>query len=96
MPIKVLSAAFLTPPPAPVIRTRCNADVNMNSDYGAGWRESMVKEGSGRYAGSSRVAQCTFNAVVEINGVPMCRRHAGQVVLGMYINGDLVEKQNEK
>ena len=94
MSIKVLSTAFLTPPPVPVKRVRCDADVNINSDYGRGWREHKVEKGDKRYAGSSRVAQCTFNAVVEIDGVPMCRRHAGQVVLAMYVNGDLVEKIN--
>lgn len=95
MPIKVLSSSFLTPPSQPIKKVRCDADVTMNSDYGGKWRESMVREGKGRYSGNARVEQCTFNAVVEINGVPMCRRHAGQVVLSMYVNGDLVEKNNE-
>lgn len=95
MPIKVLNSIFLTPTAQPVIKVRCDADVNMNSDYGNQWREHMVKEGAGRYAGNSRVAQCTFNAVVEIDGTPMCRRHAGQVVLAKWINGELTEKEIE-
>lgn len=71
---------------------RCNADVLMNSDYGGRWREQAVKKGVRRYSRSERVAQCTFNAVVEVDGVPMCRRHAGQAALDKWIDGELIEK----
>lgn len=54
------------------------------------WRQRAHREGRGRY-GEGRVDQCTRDAVVRVDGVPLCRRHAGQVVLDQYIAGDLID-----
>lgn len=86
MPVEQLKE-FL---PVPVRRPRlprCEHRVVTNM----GWREAMHREGRGRYA-EGDPDQCTRDAVVKVDGVPMCRRHAGQVVLDKWLSGKLVEK----
>ena len=99
MTVKVISYQFMYSmtygAPAQVEKVQCCADVMENSDYGKSWREQMVKKKIRRYSKSERVMQCIFNAVVEIDGVPMCRRHAGVVALNLWVNGLLIEKEEK-
>jgi len=85
--------------PVPVERValpRCEYDCTSNLD----WRERVHREGrSGVYGPNSQTArymagrlmQCTYDGVVEIDGVPLCRRHAGFVVLDKYLAGEIVD-----
>lgn len=92
MPVKVLNGGFLTPP-TPPSKVMCQADVKVTGAWQEQTRAEWHKKGVRRYRGTERPSQCTFDAVVEVDGLPMCRRHAGQVVLEKFIKGELAEKE---
>lgn len=91
MTFKVLAPFTPTVPwtPKPK-RPQCEADVQMVGDWAASWRTEMHAKRIRSY-GEGRVSQCTCPSVVEIDGVPMCRKHAGYRVLDMYIDGKIVD-----
>lgn len=91
MAVKLIEIPAIHPNPRP----RCQADVQMVGDWAWQWRTNAVEKRLRRYSGVERVTQCTHSATVEIDGVPMCRRHAGQLVLERYIKGDLVDKHGD-
>ena len=62
-------------------RPLCAADVALTGQWQEDCRTHWHAKGAARYRRLERPAQCTFPAVVELDGVPYCRRHAGQIVL---------------
>lgn len=78
-------------PPVPLPMPRCEASVDMTTQHMREWRAEMKLKKKGRY-GEGRVDQCTRDALVELDGKPLCRRHAGQQVLDLYLSGELVRK----
>ncbi len=91
MTISLIPGAVV-PPAMPSRKVRCQHSVVMADGFATRWRDDVVKRKVRSYAGSERVDQCTRHAVVELDGVPMCRRHAGQEVLNLYLAGDLVKR----
>ena len=86
--LRPLPNARVAPPRLP----RCEAAVDMATAHMRDWRADAQRKGLGRY-GEGRVDQCTRDAVVTLDGAPMCRRHAGQRVLDLYLSGELVRKE---
>ena len=72
-------------------RPQCEADVQLNGLHDTEWRQDMHKKKIRSY-GQGRFQQCTRMAVVEINGVPMCRIHGGNKVLDLYVSGEIVDR----
>lgn len=67
--------------PSKPIRPVCQHDVKPETDHAKHYRIEAHQKGLRRHALTDRPGQCTFAAVVTIDGVPMCRRHAGQLAL---------------
>jgi hypothetical protein len=67
---------------APAVqRPICQANVQVIGDWAKQYRLEAHAKKVRRHALTDRPGQCTFAAVVELDGVPMCRRHAGMVAL---------------
>lgn len=83
---------FTNPVPfAPIPkRPQCEADVQLNGRHDAEWRQDMHKKKLRSY-GHGRFQQCTRPSVIEIDGVPTCRIHAGNKVLDTYVKGEIVD-----
>lgn len=79
MKVKQLAAWPVTGQPQP--RPLCQHDVQMIGDWARSCRQDFHDKKLRRYKHTDRPSQCTFLAVVEIDGVPLCRRHAGQIAL---------------
>lgn len=93
MSVKVLKP-FTNPVPfVPTTkRPQCEADVRLNGSHDTEWRQDMHQKKIRSY-GNGRFQQCTRQAVVEIDGIPMCRIHAGNKVLDQYVAGELVNRK---
>lgn len=93
MTFKLITQQIPVPPgmwePKPP-RPQCEADVQMVPGWHESWRAEMHAKKIRSY-GSGRVSQCTYPSVIEIDGVPMCRKHAGFKVLDMYVKGEIVD-----
>lgn len=88
MPVKRLKRFVPVPVERPKLE-RCEYDCTSNPD----WREYVHRNpgrNNGKYA-SGRMMQCTFDGVVEIDGKPYCRKHAGFIALDKWLEGKLVE-----
>lgn len=59
----------------------CQHNVTLVGDWQKQWRDQAFARKLGRYKTIDRVEQCSFKATVEIDGVPLCARHAGAVAL---------------
>lgn len=58
------------PPPVPYTRTpRCCAEIKVQNESERRWRQQRYGEAS---------FQCTNPSVVELDGRPLCGRHAGE------------------
>lgn len=74
-------------------KTRCSHTVQIVGEWARKWRIDCHSRGIRRYSGTQRPDQCTHNAVLEVDGTPLCSRHAGILVIDKYLNGDLIEKE---
>jgi len=63
---------------------RCESTVQIVGDHAKSWRQ-------GRYGESWK--QCSRPSTVELNGVKLCRRHAGERLLDDMIEGKLNYKE---
>jgi hypothetical protein len=59
----------------------CQHGVTLVGDWANKFRADVFEKKSRRYRHIDRVDQCTFPAKVYVDGVPMCRRHAGHLAL---------------
>ncbi len=74
----------------------CQHSVQMIGDWAKEWRENAVKTKVRRYKRVDRVDQCTHNAVVELDGKPLCRRHAGMMLLDELVRNSTIDVRTNK
>lgn len=75
------------PPPVPYTRTpRCCAEIKVQNESERRWRER-------RYGAAT--FQCAYPSVVELDGRPLCGRHAGEETLAMYLDGRLARTKEK-
>ena len=70
--------------PKPVT-PRCQHKVQVMGWHDERWRTGRYADRPGDWD------QCTFPSVVIVNGRHYCRRHGGQVVLDLYLEGKIVD-----
>lgn len=77
--------------PQPYVPTpRCQGQVKVQTEHELRWRKQRYGE-----APPDRVFQCSRDSVVEINEKVYCRLHGGNLVLEMYLKGELVPNERQ-